>query len=194
MRTGNGTKKPGTGGKSDASSSKAGTDRLHSVDGGLTQDGGISATKSFNTRSGRDADQGNDDGLRETPWFEPVVNTDKEHEYHEVMDCPDGVCPVPWATDTSGDTVSERQWDVYMGKHLALEAERKKDVVNHPEHYTSGSVECIEAIESQLTPEEYRGYLKGNVAKYLWREKQKGGKESLEKAEWYLQRLILQSL
>ena len=64
------------------------------------------------------------------------------------------------------------------------------DPVKAPEHYTSGNIECIEAIEVQLTPEEYRGFLKGNVAKYLWREKMKGGTQSLEKAQWYLQALI----
>ena len=64
------------------------------------------------------------------------------------------------------------------------------DPVNAPEHYTSGNIECIEAIEAQLTPEEYRGYLKGNVAKYVWRERHKGGIESLKKAQWYLNRLI----
>jgi hypothetical protein len=63
------------------------------------------------------------------------------------------------------------------------------DLVNHPPHY-QGDIECIEAIEAQLTAEEYRGYLKGNIAKYLWREKMKGGTESLEKAQWYLSRLI----
>ena len=66
----------------------------------------------------------------------------------------------------------------------------KEDFVNHPAHYTDGGLECIEAIEAQLTPEEYRGYLKGNVAKYIWREKHKGGIESLKKAQWYLVRLI----
>ena len=95
-------------------------------------------------------------------WFQPVV---------EEMDCPDGVCPVPWTIDTSGDDV-------------------KEDLVNHPSHYNDGGLECIEAIEAQLTPEEYRGYLKGNVAKYVWREKHKGGIESLKKAQWYLTRLI----
>ena len=64
------------------------------------------------------------------------------------------------------------------------------DNVNHPAHYTDGGIECIEAIEAQLTPEEYRGYLKGNVAKYVWREQHKGGIESLRKAQWYLDRLI----
>lgn len=64
------------------------------------------------------------------------------------------------------------------------------DMVNHPPHYLGDGVECIQAIEAQLTKEEYRGYLKGNVAKYLWREKQKGGTESLKKAQWYLSRLL----
>lgn len=62
--------------------------------------------------------------------------------------------------------------------------------VNNPAHYThGGGIECIDAIEAQLTPEEYRGYLKGNIAKYLWRERHKGGQESVLKAQWYLERL-----
>jgi hypothetical protein len=59
-----------------------------------------------------------------------------------------------------------------------------------PSHYTDGSIECIEAIEAQLTREEYRGYLKGNIAKYVWRENHKGGVESLKKAQWYLDKLV----
>jgi hypothetical protein len=64
------------------------------------------------------------------------------------------------------------------------------DNVNHPYHYTEGTIECIEAIEAALTPEEYRGYLKGNILKYIWRERHKGGTESLKKARWYQDRLI----
>ena len=97
----------------------------------------------------------------------------------KLIDCPGGICPVPWAADTSGDDFKENP-DLI-------------DNVNHPSHYTDGGIECIEAIEAQLTPEEYRGYLKGNVAKYVWREQHKGGVESLKKAEWYLKRLIAQS-
>jgi len=98
----------------------------------------------------------------------------KNEEDIAVSDCPGGVCPVPWATDKERPVLT--------------------DNVNHPSHYTDGGIECIEAIEAQLTPEEYRGYLKGNVAKYVWREKHKGGIESLQKAEWYLKQLINQSL
>ena len=64
------------------------------------------------------------------------------------------------------------------------------DNVNHPEHYTSGGIECIDAIEAALTPEEFRGFLKGNVLKYTWRERMKAGVESLQKAEWYLNKLV----
>ena len=62
------------------------------------------------------------------------------------------------------------------------------DNVNHPSHYTAGTVECIDAIESALSPEEFRGYCKGNAIKYAWREALKGNDEDLQKAIWYLTR------
>lgn len=64
------------------------------------------------------------------------------------------------------------------------------DNVNHPSHYTEGKIECIEYIEDKLTPEEYRGYIKGNVLKYITREKHKNGDEDIRKAKWYLDRLV----
>ena len=65
------------------------------------------------------------------------------------------------------------------------------DAVNHPSHYTAGKVECIEAIQESMMHEEYTGYLKGNAMKYIWRYRTKGKPvEDLEKARWYLDRLI----
>lgn len=61
-----------------------------------------------------------------------------------------------------------------------------QDNVKSPPHYKQGAIECIEAIKSALTEEEFRGYCKGNAMKYIWRERHKGGTESLEKAAWYL--------
>jgi hypothetical protein len=63
------------------------------------------------------------------------------------------------------------------------------DFVNHPPHY-QGSIECIEAIEASMSPEAFKGALKANVMKYIWRYETKGGLESLQKAQWYLTRLI----
>ena len=64
------------------------------------------------------------------------------------------------------------------------------DMVNSPPHYNNAGIECIEAIEAALTPEEFRGYCKGNNLKYTWRENYKNKEEDLKKAHWYLSRII----
>jgi len=65
------------------------------------------------------------------------------------------------------------------------------DQVNHPKHYTNGSIECIDAIKASMTDIEFSGYLKGNILKYLWRYRLKSNpSEDLLKANWYLTRLI----
>lgn len=65
------------------------------------------------------------------------------------------------------------------------------DPVGKPVHYASGAVECIDAIEASMEPSAFKGFLKGNVQKYVWRYETKGGVESLQKAQWYLNRLIV---
>jgi len=65
------------------------------------------------------------------------------------------------------------------------------DPVNNPRHYAkNGGIECIEAIEASMDKDDFRGFLKGNIIKYVWRWKFKNGVEDLRKADWYLQRLI----
>lgn len=69
----------------------------------------------------------------------------------------------------------------------------KKDVVNSPEHYNYNrkGIECIDAIEASMSEEEFKGYLKGNVLKYMWRYSYKGKpEEDLKKARWYHDRLM----
>lgn len=64
------------------------------------------------------------------------------------------------------------------------------DPVNHPSHYTSGAVECIDAIEAAMTFEEFVGFLRGQMIKYVWRAGRKGdGREDIEKALWYGRKL-----
>ena len=64
------------------------------------------------------------------------------------------------------------------------------DPVNHPSHYAGGGIECIDAIEASMSAEEFQGYCKGNLIKYTWRYRDKGGVQDLRKANWYLDRLI----
>jgi hypothetical protein len=60
----------------------------------------------------------------------------------------------------------------------------------NPAHYQKGGVECIEAIEASMSKEAFKGFLKGNCIKYIYRYENKNGAEDLRKAEWYLLRLI----
>ena len=64
------------------------------------------------------------------------------------------------------------------------------DNVEHPSHYCRGGIECIDAIEASLGKDEFTGFLRGNIIKYIWRYKDKNGLEDLKKAQWYLNKLI----
>ena len=68
--------------------------------------------------------------------------------------------------------------------------EEKEDNVNHPKHYKMLDVEAIDLIEMSMTKDEFLGYLKGNVLKYVIRYKHKGkSREDLDKGKWYLEKL-----
>lgn len=69
------------------------------------------------------------------------------------------------------------------------EAALKTDMVNSPPHYNKAGVECIDAIAA-ATGEGFEFYLQGNIMKYLWRYRYKNGTEDLNKARWYLDKLI----
>lgn len=96
----------------------------------------------------------------------------------------------------------EKQLKALLPQRLALEPlpkedraikmpeSSKHDNVNSPKHYCKGGLECIQVIKAQLTPEQNKGYLYGNVLKYMWRWPEKNGLEDLRKAAKYLEWLI----
>lgn len=66
-----------------------------------------------------------------------------------------------------------------------------KEKVNHPDHYNAGGIECIDAIEAALTGcNGFEGFCLGNTLKYIWRWQRKGGLTDLQKARFYLDRVI----
>ena len=79
-------------------------------------------------------------------------------------------------------------------RRLELNSEVDKpinsDPVHQPNHYNHYSLETIQAIKAQCTPDEFRGVLKGNVLKYIGRYRFKNGIQDLEKAKQYLTWLI----
>lgn len=65
------------------------------------------------------------------------------------------------------------------------------DNVNNPAHYNKSGLECIDAIDAAVSDlQGIEAVCTANAIKYLWRWKMKGGVESLEKAQWYIDHLI----
>lgn len=65
-----------------------------------------------------------------------------------------------------------------------------EDMVNKPLHYTVNGVEAIDVLRAKLTPEEFRGFCKGNALKYLMRANYKGHEEQdIAKAVFYLKEI-----
>ena len=127
-------------------------------------------------------------------------------------------------TDAERDTLRKRRSEIYSffantrdkqepGKATELYDELTKinaalgeglqdglnNRIDHPSHYTSGGIECIEAMKAMLTGYEqgqiatryYWHFLAGQVLKYLWRWPLKENPlQDLKKARWYLDRLI----
>mgnify|MGYP003350376951 CR=1 FL=1 len=160
-------------------------DGLHPINGGssLPVSGVFSSPQNAGFGTGQ-TNRGDARDVAKAPWFNPIERETSSDDRTVVMECKDGVCPVPWAVEPTPAPVEEHKAAVESSPY------KKEDLVNHPSHYTEGEIECIEAIEAALTPEEFRGYCKGNLMKYGWRERHKGGTESLRKGQWYLDRLI----
>lgn len=113
------------------------------------------------------------------------------------MHCPEGMeltlfkdddtnCPL--FKDNDGDIHCCMLEDVEKLSQLDVSVEL--DEVHHPQHYTDGEIECIDAIKAALSPEEYKGFLKGNAMKYIWRMNKKGKPPvDAKKALWYTDKL-----
>lgn len=61
-----------------------------------------------------------------------------------------------------------------------------------PNHYRMGSIQPWDAMEAWMSPDAFKGYLRGNVIKYMARCKSKHPDplDDLMKARHYLDKLI----
>lgn len=107
---------------------------------------------------------------------------------------PDSLVKVQGVTMSKDDknNLTDEQMSrlVFNATKPKIRMQRSVDDVNHPPHYKIGGIETIDVIEAKLTPEEFRGYLKGNVVKYLTRigYKDDAGKD-VDKMVWYALKL-----
>ena len=83
---------------------------------------------------------------------------------------------------------------IVVADYIAYKQIHKSNNVNHPNHYNQRKLETITLIRYILTPEQFRGFLMGNIIKYLDRFRFKNGKEDLLKAQWYAKELAQEDL
>lgn len=70
--------------------------------------------------------------------------------------------------------------------------EEESEAINHPSYYGGDSFfECVKVLKAWLSPDEYKGFLRGNAIKYLCRlGKKDEATQELKKAKWYIEKLI----
>lgn len=87
--------------------------------------------------------------------------------------------------------VPELNIDVRVGSKPKEDGvEPKTDLIDNQIHYTVNGIQPIQIMKANMTKEEYRGFLEGNILKYPLRYKHKNGLEDLKKAKTYLTWLI----
>lgn len=73
---------------------------------------------------------------------------------------------------------------------VITEDRKADDAVNHPKHYTEGTIECIDAMIETQGVDAVMNYCICNAFKYLWRHRNKGGVEDIKKSHWYLEKYL----
>ena len=78
---------------------------------------------------------------------------------------------------------------------MEKEMEEEMENINHPARYGGDTpFECVKVLKAWLSPEEYRGFLRGNAIKYLCRlGKKDRTTQELKKAKWYIEKLTEES-
>ena len=107
--------------------------------------------------------------------------------------------PTAEPTETNSQPMRHEAWmrkaakeaDMLHKKLTEKMSSSSSDPVNSPSHYNQAGIECIDAIAA-MTGEGFEYVCQANVAKYLWRYRYKNGLQDLEKARWYLNKLIEQ--
>lgn len=97
-------------------------------------------------------------------------------------------CSLP-NTYTYQKIAAQTNWSSVLRSPKAPEP-KLRDIQVGGDHYSSKTVQPWDAMESWMSKEEFSGFLRGNVIKYVSRYQDKGGLEDLQKANHYLSKLI----
>lgn len=92
----------------------------------------------------------------------------------------------------NGKSLEQSIEELYINKMNSIPEAAKIDMVNYPQHYKTGKIECIDCISAIVNMYDgEQAYYVGQVIKYLYRAPTKQNfMQDLKKAQWYLNCLI----
>lgn len=119
-----------------------------------------------------------------------IGNKDFKNEVTDIYTNPERFKEV--RDDLGKSQLEQSIMDVYANKMNSIPEAAKIDMVNHPQHYKTGKIECIDCISAVVNMYDgEQAYDVGQVIKYLYRAPTKQNfMQDLKKAQWYLNRLI----
>lgn len=88
------------------------------------------------------------------------------------------------------NATSIRAIDVCPGQMKMTLGETKREMVNHPNHYQAGGLECIDVMEQLYGREAVESWIKLTIFKYAWRADKKDGAQDVDKIRWYSDKLV----
>lgn len=106
---------------------------------------------------------------------------------HDIVHCGQCVNNNFGTCERSGEMVGDKD-GCSIGKLKPV----TEDIINHPSHYTSGDIECIDAMVAAFGKDAVAIYCVINAFKYIWRHQHKNGKEDIKKAIWYLNKYLME--
>ncbi len=77
-------------------------------------------------------------------------------------------------------------WNTRAEESKAESSTTAPDSVNHPSHYETNGIECIDAMKASQGVDAVQDFCICNAFKYIWRHRRKNGAEDIKKAVWYL--------
>ena len=84
----------------------------------------------------------------------------------------------------------------YAGKVIPVASFSTEDILAatsdaiNPDHYKTGGMELIDVMFAKMGDQSTKDFMWGSIIKYIFRFKKKNGLQDLEKAQWYLNKLI----
>ena len=102
----------------------------------------------------------------------------------------DGVEPEQEESMTYDEYLNQSDDSKCDGVEPDVEVYFESDLIDNQIHYTVNGIQPIQIMKANMTKEEFRGFLEGNILKYPLRYKHKNGLEDLKKAKTYLSWLI----